>query len=490
MKRAKHNLSSYHLTTGEMGQLFPINCIEVLPGDVFQNSSQALIRVSPLAAPVMHPVQVRLHHFYVPSRIAAKQWSEEVSDFDFEKFITGGADGRDTQTIPTIDTTGTAGDLLDHFGIPRTAGIPINALPIAAFNMAYNEYYRDVQLGAERAVDDVTVPHISWGKDYLTTARPDSSLGDDVVIPLGDTAPVIGFGDLNPVFDEAGGGLARSMQMAVGTTAVQMSGAAAGGNNNLLWNDPKLVADLSTATGASINDVRKAFALQRYQEARNKYGSRYTEYLRSMGVIPSDARLQRPELLGGGTTSINFSEVLQTGQETGATTNAVGDMYGHGIAALRSNRFRRFFEEHGYMITLMSVRPRGIYSQSINRMWLKQDKEDFFQKELQHIGMQEIYNNEVYADAVNGMDTFGYVDRYQEYRTHPSIVSNEFRDVLNYWHLAREFQAPPVLNQSFIDCVPSKRIHNEQTMNALWIMTQHKTVARRLVEKRATNKVL
>lgn len=484
MKRAKHNLSSYHLTTGEMGQLFPINCIEVLPGDVFQNSSQALIRVSPLAAPVMHPVQVRLHHFYIPSRIAAKQWSEEVSDFDFEKFITGGADGRDTQTIPTIDTTGTAGDLLDHFGIPRTAGIPINALPVAAFNMAYNEYYRDVQLGAERAVDDVTVPHISWGKDYLTTARPDSSLGDDVVIPLGDRA--------NVTADFTQAGLAYSVDSPLlgyptplqSDTGFLQTNATDGSGNVPLY------ADLATATGASINDVRKAFALQRYQEARNKYGSRYTEYLRSMGVIPSDARLQRPELLGGGTTSINFSEVLQTGQETGATTNAVGDMYGHGIAALRSNRFRRFFEEHGYMITLMSVRPRGIYSQSINRMWLKQDKEDFFQKELQHIGMQEIFNNEVYADATNGMDTFGYVDRYQEYRTHPSIVSNEFRDVLNYWHLAREFSAPPVLNQSFIDCVPSKRIHNEQTMNALWIMTQHKTVARRLVEKRATNKVL
>lgn len=487
MRRAKHNLSSYHLTTGEMGQLFPINCIEVLPGDVFQNSSQALIRVSPLAAPVMHPVQVRLHHFYIPSRIAAKFWSEDNPEFDFEKFITGGADGRDIQTIPTIDTTGNAGDLIDHFGIPRTAGIPINALPIAAFNMTYNEYYRDQQLGVERASDDVTTPHISWGKDYLTTARPDSVLGDDVVIPLGDTAPILSDGSFI-WSSESGGQSALGIDTGPERAVYEMADSIP--RQEALRYDSGLIADLSSATGASINDVRKAFALQRYQEARNKYGSRYTEYLRSMGVIPSDARLQRPELLGGGTTSINFSEVLQTGQEAGAEQNAVGDMYGHGIAALRSNRFRRFFEEHGYMITLMSVRPRGIYTQSINRMWLKQDKEDFFQKELQHIGMQEIYNNEVYADAVNGMDTFGYVDRYQEYRTQPSIVSNEFRDVLNYWHLGREFSSPPVLNQSFIDCVPSKRIHNEQTMNALWIMTQHKTVARRLVEKRATNKIL
>lgn len=489
MKRNKHNLSSYHLTTCDMGQLIPVNCMELIPGDVIQNSTQALIRVSPLAAPVMHPVSCRLHHFYVPSRISAKYLNETTgTDFDFESFITGGKDGRDTQKIPTINSEDTAGGLLDHLGIPRTAGIPVNALPVSAFNMVYNEYYRDVQLGAERDADDTTIPRVSWGKDYLTTARPDAQLGDDVVIPLGDRADIAGdmqLGQAVGVWSTANSNYRRLVHDGTATNPVTLDdvlGAMPEAN--------KLYADLSSATGATINDVRKAFALQRYQEARNKYGSRYTEYLRSMGVIPSDARLQRPELLGGGTTSINFSEVLQTGQETGATQSAVGDMYGHGIAALRSNRFRRFIEEHGYLITLLSVRPRPMYTSSINRMWLRQDKEDFFQKELQHIGMQEVYNNEVYADPVDGMNTFGFVDRYQDYRTQPSIVSGEFRDVLNYWHLGREFSAPPVLNQSFLDCVPSKRIHNEQTMNALWVMTQHKTVARRLVEKRATTRVL
>lgn len=469
MRRSKHNLSSYHLTTFDMGQLTPVNCMELLPGDVVQNSTQALIRVSPLAAPVMHPVKVRLHHFFVPSRLAAKELD---TGFDWETFITGGKDGRDAQSIPTIDSTGVAGDLLDHLGIPPTAGIPINSLPVAAFNMIYNEYYRDVQLGAERDPDDTSLPNIMWGKDYFTTARPDSTLGDDVVIPLGDTAPV----------KTDSGVPGDYTTVNIGDTD-NLAGFATGGAH-------KLITDLSEATGASINDVRKAFALQRYQEARNRYGSRYTEYLRSMGVVPSDARLQRPELLGGGTTSINFSEVLQTGQETDAAQNEVGNMYGHGIAALRSNRFRRFIEEHGYMITLMSVRPRSIYTNGIHRMWLKQDKEDFFQKELQHIGMQEIFNNELYASVADGSNTFGFNDRYQEYRTHPSIVSAEFRDTLNYWHLGREFSDTPVLNESFLQCVPSKRIHNEQTMNALWVMAQHKTVARRLVEKRATNKIL
>jgi len=483
MRRAKHNLSSYHLTTGNMGELFPINLVECLPGDVIQNSSQALIRVSPLAAPVMHPVKVRLHHFFVPTRLCS---GFHPSGFHWETFITGGADGKDAQTVPQIPNTDVKGDLLDHFGLPRVAGVNVNALPVSAFNLIYNEYYRDVQLGAERPPTDTTIPKISWAKDYFTTARPDSSLGDDVVIPLGESA------DIHSAANAADGTALSAFSDLAGeyrtmaTDAANLSlSATTGAEGN------KLYADLSNATGASINDVRKAFALQRYQEARNKYGSRYTEYLRSMGVVPSDARLQRPELLGGGTTSLNFSEVLQTGQETGATENAVGNMYGHGIAALRSNRFRRFIEEHGYFITLMSVRPKSIYTNGIPKMWLRQDKEDYFQKELQHIGMQEILNQEIYAvNDVSGNETFGYNDRYQEYRTQWSTVSNEFRDTLNYWHLGREFSAAPALNESFIQCVPSKRIHNDQNMDSLWIMTQHKTVARRPVEKVATNKVL
>ena len=174
--------------------------------------------------------------------------------------------------------------------------------------------------------------------------------------------------------------------------------------------------------------------MQRYEEARARFGSRYTEYLRYLGVRSSDARLQRPEYLGGGRQTIQFSEVLQTAEGT----DPVGDLKGHGISALRSNRYRRFFEEHGYIISLMTVRPKTIYMQGMPRTFNRRTKEDFWQKELQHIGQQEIPVKEVYNAAADPDAVFGYQDRYDEYRRSQNTVSGEFKtSTLDYWHFAR-----------------------------------------------------
>jgi len=256
-----------------------------------------------------------------------------------------------------------------------------------------------------------------------------------------------------------------------------------------------IYADLSSAGAINVNDFRRAFALQRYQEARARYGSRYTEYLRYLGVTPSDARLQRPEYLGGGTTRINFSEVLQTAADTPTEPResfGVGDLYGHGIAGLRHRPIRRFMEEHGYIHSFLSVRPKGIYMQGINRTFLKQTKEDFWQRELQHIGQQEVWKGEVYLQNANTdvRATFGYSDRYEEYRNTPSFVAGEFRDVLDYWHMGRDLPFDVELNDDFINCVPTKRIHNVQTNNALWCLVNNHVVARRLVSRTASNSIL
>ena len=495
LKRYKHNLSSYQLLTGNMGIAYPVGLCEALPNDTFQHATSALIRLSPMLAPVMHSMTVRIHHFFVPHRLT---WGAINNDCgkSWENFITGGPDGNDTQTVPTMQTTGEAKDVLDYMGVPTKAGVTVSAIPAAAYNLIWNEYYRDQDLQAEREVSDLTPARIAWEKDYITTCRPWPQKGPEVTLPISGQAPVKGIGVTDGLFLNA----QSTVTETDGTTPTYANAKAlnaAGVSNEVMVEQqpatsrPNIFADLSQATATNINDVRRAFALQRFQEARSRYGSRYTEYLRYLGVSnPRDSRLQRPEFLGGGQVRVAVSEVLQTSNDDAQSRFGVGDLYGHGIAAVRSNRYRRFIEEHGYIMTILSVRPRAIYRDALARHWLRQDKEDFYQRELEYIGQQAVYNNEVYMDATDGMGTFGYSDRYREYRENMSFISGDFRTTLYYWHLARQFTEAPALNAAFIECNPSERIFQVPGEDVLWMQVQHRRVARRVISRSAYGKII
>ena len=490
MKRSKHNLSHYHLMTAKFGLLYPVGCVEVLPGDTFRHRTSFLLRVAPMLAPVMHPVHVRLHHFFVPYRLVWDQW---------EDFITGGVDNDGSITPPTIVQGPLNGDLLDYLGVPPTqdqGSATILSLNLRAYNLVYNEYYRDQDLVPERAEEDRSIPRVAWGRDYLTSSRPFTQRGPAVSVPIGGTAPVTG--DVDPVQFTGSGNVTPALfvnRTDAGTANPYndlRSNVSPGPNEDdqdpLGWALTNASADLSQATSVDINDFRKAFALQRYAEARARYGSRYTEYLAYLGVRAQDARLQRPEYLGGGKQTISFSEVLQTAQDQ---TTPVGTLRGHGIAAMRSNRYRKFFAEHGVVLTLLSIRPRSIYTTACHRKWFRFTKEDFFQRELAHIGQQPIYNNEVWMQDDNtGLNTFGYADRYEDYKHEPSRVSGEFRSLLDYWHLSRTFAQAPVLNQSFIECNPSNRIFAEQTQDNFWLMINHSLRARRAVPRGNSSRII
>ena len=468
-----------------MGKLIPIACYEALPGDTIQQSSAALIRFTPQLAPVMHSVSIRIHHWFVPNRLLWDEW---------ESFITGGSDGLgDGATYPVNSATLSyaVGSLGDYLGLPTgvnfTAG-DYTMLPFRAYNLIFNEFYRDEDLVAESIPDAIDLHTIAWEKDYFTRARPWAQKGPAVSIPIGGTAPVQRV-DTQPFTMEDPGNNAGNLQVNTSNTTVSFSPQALSAGN-LHWGTPNLEADLTQATSADVRAVRTAFALQRYQEARAQYGHRYVEYLRYLGIRPSDARLQRPEYLGGGKQTASFSEVLRTGEATGSS-GPIGELKGHGIAAMRTNKFRYFCEEHGYVMSLLSVRPRTLYQDGLHRSWSRRTKEDYYQRELERVGQQEIRNQEIFHN--NGAlddQTFGYQDRYADYRHLNSGVSGEFRSTLDYWHLGRKFSVQPVLNSSFTNCDPSKRIFAEQTAHSMWVMVNNSIQARRMLGKRTIGRIV
>lgn len=489
MKRNKFSLSHTKLLSCNMGSLVPLTWMEVLPGDSFQGSTSLLLRCSPLLTPVMHPVRVRIHHFYVPWRLV---WQ------DFEDFITGGPDGLNASVYPTkaFAAVPPVGSLADHLGVPTDLqiGRTVAALPFRAYQMIWNEYYRDKDLQTAATIQmtsgaDTLTPaalqNVAWEKDYFTSARPWAQKGPTVTLPLGTQAPISGMG-----MGTAG---AATTQSAVGFTAAQdwtSQPSFASGTTNIMiraqsnavagsGNRPQVYADLSTASAITVTALREALALQRYEEARARYGSDYVDYLRYLGIRSSDARLQRPEYLGGGIQTIQFSEVLQTAEGT----DPVGDLKGHGIATVRSNRYRRFFEEHGMVITLMSVLPKTIYMDGLYRHWNRRAKDDFWQKEFEHIGQQEVLNKEVRASHASPDGTFGWQDRYDEYRRHPSYVSGEFRTTLNMWHFARAFASDPALNSSFVSAVPTEVPFAVPSQDVLWVHARHSVQARRMLSQ-------
>lgn len=505
MKRNKFSLSNTKLLSCDLGELVPIGLTEVLPGDTMQQATSCLVRFAPLLAPVMHPVHVSISHWFVPHRLVWEDW---------EDFITGGPDGEDASVFPTITFGGgsgaAVGSLADYLGVPPGINnLEVSALPFRGYALIFNEWFRDQDLQAKLPISlasgqDVTtstaLQHAPWEKDYFTSSRPWEQKGPSITIPLGQSAPVT-FSASNiavkstgtpPTFSSVGSGAnwTNATLQSSGTPAVNASQSGStnrdvffGNNSGLRVEGADLeasltgTADLQNASAISINLLREALALQRFEEHRARFGSRYVEYLRYLGVRSSDARLQRPEFLGGGRYPVQFSEVLQTAEGN----DPVGELRGHGIGVARSNRYRRFFEEHGYVFTLMSVKPKTIYAQGLARTWNRRTKEDFFQKELQHIGQQPVLYKEVYAGHSTPDDTFGYQDRYDEYRRSESSIAGEFRTTLDFWHFARQWSTDPALNADFVKCVPSEEPFAVPSNDVLYVMARHSIQARRIV---------
>lgn len=472
--------------TMQMGVLTPINLQEIIPGDSFEIRSESLIRFAPMIAPVMHRVNVFIHYFFVPNRIIWPNW---------EKFITDN-NGQGNVPAPPFVTLNSIekGSLSDYFGLPPSAtSRSVSALPFAAYGKIYNEYYRDQNLQAEvkdELVDGTNsqtgfgLRRRAWMHDYFTASLPFAQKGGAVTIPLGDYADVevkpwasTGFGgtQFRTVVSGASGAAG-----AISQTGVPNIRSAA--NTDSLYYDPAdtLRADLASASAVTINELRRAFRLQEWLEKMARGGSRYIEQnLVHFGVRSSDARLQRPEFIGGSKNPVIISEVLQTSesQETPQAT-----MAGHGLAASSGKTIRYTAEEHGYIIGIMSIMPVTAYQQGIPRHFSRKSHLDYAWPTFAHIGEQAVLNKEIYSDGTSADDgTWGYVPRYSEYRYQDSRVAGEFRDTLAFWHLGRIFGSRPALNASFIECVPRNDIFavSEPNNQNIWCQVRNNIHARR-----------
>lgn len=502
-KRSKHSLSFQRLQSMNMGYLYPTGVVEVLPGDSMRFAQSAFCRFSPLVNPVMAKINIMMYRFFVPYRII---------DSHFDEIITGGISNDTSLITPQIQldkTTWKQGGLFDYFGIgnPGENTISINAYAARAYNLIWNEFFRDEDLMTEAyfdkdaSTDDPSnygILPVCWEKDYFTTARPWQLKGDAVSIP------VLGAADGNMPFSGSvsvtGSGTLQSSISGARFWA-SSNGASWGnsltidiGNSNyssLSVNVPVTATGTAegtikmTATGfISPEDLRLAMSLQRFGENRARFGSRISEYLRYLGVRPQDSRLQLPEYLGGGLSTMQLSEVIQTAPSEGA---ALGTLAGHGIGVARSRRSRHFFPEHGIVLFLACLRPKAIYSNSIPRGFLRKTRFDFWQPELQNLGQQAITNQELNASNENPSEVFGYSDRYNEYRFNQSQVCGEFRSLLQDWHLGRILPNNTTLNADFVRCQPRTDIFavTAQDYDKVYCSFSHSIQARRLVSRLA-----
>lgn len=478
-KKSKFDLTHERKFSLEMGKLVPIMCTSVVPGDRFRVNTESLVRFAPLLAPMMHRVNVTTHWFYVPNRILWNEW---------EDFITGGVDGDLAPVPPRTEITEASksyfvtGSLADYLGIPVTdgqtvaaPGVSLNSLPFRAYAQIYNDYFVDQNVGTKidfpktsGPLDDISLignlKTRAWEKDYFTSALPWAQRGPEVLMPFEGQVQYRDnalFFDPLSTTEPSGQYTAQPTGAADGkshVTASANAGAALGIDN----------IESVSGTGTTITDLRRAARLQEWYEKNATGGARYIEQiLAHFGEWVPDARLQRAEFLGGSTQPVSVSEVLSNFQFSGdAEGLPQGNMAGHAISVGGRNGFSRKFQEHGWVIGIMSVLPRTAYQNGLPKDFSRFDKFDYLWPEFAQIGEQEIKNAELYVDWTNPTNndgTFGYNSRYSEYKYIPSTVHGQFKSSLSYWHMGRIFSSAPVLNESFVTADPTKRIFAVET---------------------------
>ena len=495
ISRSRFDRSASVKTSFNVGDIVPFYVEEVLPGDTFQVKSSKVVRMQTLLTPMMDNVYLDTYYFFVPNRLVWQHWKEFCGENTESAWIPE-TEYNVPQIVSPTGTGWAVGSIADYFGIPTgVPGLSVNALPFRAYALIMNEWFRDQNLQDPLVVplDDSTVIGVNTGTfvtdvakgglpyiaskyhDYFTSCLPSPQKGPDVVIPVASVGnlPVVPLDDKVPdslisqhtyhasfINGTPASSGTRSITFNL-PNGVQRPGAPGGSSGsdtsvpiiNNLWalQDPY-------AKAATINQLRMAFQIQKFYEQQARGGSRYTEVVRSFfGVTSPDARLQRPEYLGGNRIPINVNQVIQqSGTEASGTPQ--GTVVGMSQTTDSHDDFMKSFTEHGFIIGVICARYDHTYQQGLNRMWSRKDKFDYYWPVFANIGEQAVKNKEIYAtgsaEGSKDDEVFGYQEAWADYRYKPSQVTGEMRSQydksLDVWHLADDYSQLPTLSDSWI----------------------------------------
>jgi len=483
--RSSFSMQKTLKTTFDSGYLVPIMCEEVLPGDTFNVKATMFGRLATPLFPVLDNLHLDSFFFFVPNRLVWTNWVKFMGEQD------NPSDSISYSIPQQVSPAGgyAVGSLQDYLGLPTVGQVggantvSHNALPVRAYNLIFNQWFRDENLQNSVTVDKGdgpdTTPSTNYtilrrGKrhDYFTGSLPwPQKGGTAVTLPLGTSAPVFGNGKAlsftngTTTYGWGGttlnsmGGWTSNVNQPVGTANVSGAQNLGVALNVVSSGTSNLYADLSQATAATINQLRQAFQIQKLLERDARGGTRYTEIIRShFGVVSPDARLQRPEYLGGGSTPINITPIPQT-SGTGATGTPLGNLAAYGTYLANGHGFSQSFVEHGYVIGLISVRADLTYQQGLRKMWSRSTRYDFYFPVFAMLGEQAVLNKEIYCDgSANDSSVFGYQERWAEYRYNPSQITGLFKSTsagtIDPWHYAQKFASLPTLNTTFIQDTP------------------------------------
>nr|WAX26143.1 MAG: major capsid protein [Army ant associated microvirus 2] len=475
--RSVFNRSHAYKTTFDAGYLIPIFCDEILPGDTFNLKMTGFSRLATPFYPIMDNLFMETFFFFVPNRLIWDNWKK----FNGER---KNPNDQIDYVVPVLKPAPDglqSGSIYDYFGLPVAEAdatpLPKNlkdiiALPFRAYNLIYNEWFRD-----QNMIDSIPVPTGDGpddldtnyllrrrGKryDYFTSCLPWPQKGPSVCLPLGDQAQIKAKSKDKIYMDTDGDNTDRILAYnSKGSGATEQNfylrNYNVTGNFDVHFKDPvPLYADLTTATATCINSLRQAFQIQKLYERDARGGTRYTEIIQShFGVVSPDARQQRPEYLGGGSSPVIVNPIAQTSAVEGQPS-PLGNLAAYGTCALHDHGFTKSFTEHGYVIGLVSVRADLTYQKGIERYWSRKTRFDFYWPVLSHLGEQAVLNKEIYAQGTDDDEkVFGYQERYAEYRYKPALITGKFRSVvkssLDPWHLSQDFKSLPTLSKDFIE---------------------------------------